>query len=151
MDKVIFVDNDGISRAPMAAGMLKRELQREKQHLRVLVRGLVVSFPQPLNPKTESVMISEGLDVADYEAHPFEKKDLTGDYLILTMDEKIKESLCRRFPDIPAEKCFSFSSYMNEELEIIDPYGGTLQTYGLCFEVIKSLVIKMMDRIRWEI
>ncbi len=39
---------------------------------------------------------------------------------------------------------------MGDELEIMDPYGGTLQTYGICFEVIRASIQKLSDKILEE-
>ncbi len=151
MNKVIFVDGDGISRAPMAAGILKRNMEKERLPVKVLARGLVVSFPQPLNQKTETVMISEGLDVSDYQAVRFDGNEVDRETLVIAMDSQVKRKMLSDYPDFFRANCFSFAEYIGDELEIMDPYGGSLRTYGLCFEVVKASVTKLLDKIRWEV
>lgn len=65
-NKLIFVDDDDNSRAPMA-----KIIMRSKYLLgpmEVESRGLVVLFPEPMNQKAEAVLISNGYHVADHVA-----------------------------------------------------------------------------------
>ena len=39
---------------------------------------------------------------------------------------------------------FVLSDFVGDELEIIDPYGGTLQTYGICYELMKKTIQKLL-------
>ena len=34
---------------------------------------------------------------------------------------------------------------VGDELEIIDPYGGTLQAYGLCYETMRKTILKLVN------
>lgn len=33
---------------------------------------------------------------------------------------------------------------VGDELEILDPYGGSLQSYGLCYETMRKTIIKLV-------
>ena len=35
------------------------------------------------------------------------------------------------------------TEFVGDELEIVDPYGGTLQMYGLCYETLVASVGKL--------
>jgi protein-tyrosine phosphatase len=48
------------------------------------------------------------------------------------------------------ENTFVLSEYVGDELEIMDPYGGTLQTYGLCFEVMKNAIKKLINMLELQ-
>lgn len=65
--RIIFVAGNGISRAPMAAGILS-DLLGEEYPIEILARGLVVAFPEPLNQKTEAVLA--GKESAWRVSHP---------------------------------------------------------------------------------
>ena len=43
----------------------------------------------------------------------------------------------------------AFTQYLGlpEELEILDPYGGTLQSYGLCYESLRATLKKLVKRL----
>ena len=57
--RVIFAAGSGTSRAPMAAAIMKQ--MTEGKDIDVLARGVVVLFPEPMNQKTEAVLISNGI------------------------------------------------------------------------------------------
>ena len=83
-NKLIFVDDDDNSRAPMA-----KIIMRSKYLLgpmEVESRGLVVLFPEPMNQKAEAVLISNGYHVADHVAKQLVQEDIGDDVLILTME-----------------------------------------------------------------
>ena len=60
--KLIFVDTNDNCRAPMAEMILKRKFLTNP--LTIESRGMVVLFPEPLNPKAEAVLTSNGYPVA---------------------------------------------------------------------------------------
>ena len=54
--RIIFVGKSGATREPMAVGILKECTANKK--IEILARGLVVSFPEPMNQKAEAVLIT---------------------------------------------------------------------------------------------
>ena len=36
--------------------------------------------------------------------------------------------------------------YVGDELEIINPYGGLLAAYGLCYETLNKSIKKLVDK-----
>ena len=104
-NRIVFVAESGTCRAPMAAGIFREYSLNHP--VEVLVRGLVVLFPEPLNQKAEAVMISNGINLEGFMSS--QMTELVGD-----------------------------------ELEILDPYGGTLQSYGLCFETMNKSIKKLV-------
>ena len=87
-----------------------------KHPVEILARGLVVLFPEPLNQKAEAVMISNGI-------------------------KKILEKYGHADP----ENVYVLTELVGDELEIIDPYGGTLQAYGLCYETMRKTILKLVN------
>ncbi len=142
--RVIFVAGNGITRAPMAAEIYKT---LEHEETEVLSRGLLVAFPEPLNQKTEAVMISNGITVNDYQAKELLDSEITDDTIIFVMEEAQRQKVLERFEHATEENTFVLTSFVDEELEIIDPYGGTLQTYGICFEMLRSTLTKVVEKL----
>ena len=64
LERIIFVARSGSCREPMAMGILN-DLSL-KMDIEVLARGLVVSFPEPMNGKAEAVLISNGIFLNDF-------------------------------------------------------------------------------------
>lgn len=142
--RVIFVAGNGITRAPMAAEIYKT---LEHDETEVLARGLLVAFPEPLNQKTEAVMISNGINVTDFQAKELEDSEITEDAIVFTMEESQRQKVLDRYEHATEENTFVLTSFVDEELEIIDPYGGPLQTYGICFEMLKSTLTKVVEKL----
>ena len=51
---------------------------------------MVVLFPEPLNPKAEAVLTSNGYPQPSHIAMQLEQEDINNDVLILTMEDKQK-------------------------------------------------------------
>ena len=137
IEKIIFVGKRAICREPMAAAILQRE------HLnfpvKILARGFVVLFPEPLNQKAEAVMISNGIALENYMSSQLEPTDFGDTTLILTFDQAAKE------------KVLEMEGAQNvEELEILDPYGAELVTYGICYETLSNTIHKLAELLNEE-
>ena len=61
-----------------------------------------------------------------------EESDITESTMVFTMESSQRERIIESFADIAPEQVFVLSQYVGDELEILDPHGGTLQSYGLC-------------------
>jgi len=143
MDKrIIFVSKDGASREAMAAGILKDIMLHPEKD--ILARGLVVQFPGPLNQKAEAVLISNGIEIADFVSEQLTAVDITEDALLLTMEEREREHVLELFPEINPDQVQVLPFFVGEELEVVNPYGGNIQTYGLCFENLRKSIKKLV-------
>lgn len=141
-NKVVFVAESGTCREPMAAGIL--EDIGLKRDIQIVPRGLVVLFPEPMNQKAEAVMISNGLPTEGYTSSPLTSEDLEGDTLVLTMESVQRQKVLEMFENADPAKVHVLTEFVGDELEIVDPYGGTLQMYGLCYETLLSSIRKLV-------
>ena len=139
--KIIFADNAGNSRAPMAAELLKEYTM--KQPIDIQARGIVVLFPEPLNQKTEAVLISNGITLENYMSSQLEEEDFALDTLIVVMENGDKQKILDLFENAIPENVQVLTELVGDELEIMNPYGGTLQSYGICYETLSKSVKKL--------
>lgn len=139
-DRIIFVARSGTCREPMAAGILGDFLLKRK--VEILARGLVVSFEEPMNQKAEAVLISNGINLSDFVSKELDANDITEDTLILTMESSHRDKVISKFP--MAQNVYVLTEFVGDELEIIDPYGGTLPAYGLCYETLRKSIKKLV-------
>ena len=107
-------------------------------------RGLVVLFPEPLNQKAEAVMISNGINWENFTSTQLEDEDFTDDTLVLTMEHSQLEKIFEKYPSAREENVYVLTELVGDELEILDPYGGSLQSYGLCYETMRKSIIKLV-------
>lgn len=142
-NRIIFVGQSGTSREPMAAGIFQDFITRRP--FEVLARGLVVLFPEPMNQKAEAVLISNGIHTEDFISVQLMEEDLTEDTLVLAMEEAQKEKILEQYePQFP-ENIHVLTEFVGDELEILDPYGGALQAYGLCYETLRKSIKKLVN------
>ncbi len=148
-NRIIFVARTGTCRSPMAAGILSE--MALKHPVEVVSRGLVVLFPEPLNQKAEAVMISNGINMEGYTSTQLAEEDFTPDTLVFVMERSQLEKIIEKYENVIPENIFVLNEFVGDELEIVDPYGGTLQAYGLCYEVIRKSIQKLVELLEEEL
>ena len=144
-DKIIFVAQTGTCREQMAKGIMNDFVL--KVPMEIEARGLVVQFPEPVNQKAEAVLISNGISTEGMVSTQLEESDITETTMVFTMESSQRERIIESFADIDPEQVFVLSQYVGDELEILDPYGGTLQSYGLCYESLRATLKKLVKRL----
>lgn len=140
-DRVLFVAESGTCRAPMAAGILKE--QTLKHPVEIEARGLVVLFPEPLNQKAEAVMISNGISMEAYRSTQLTGEDFGDHTLVLVMEQSQRDKVLEKYENANPADVYVLTDLTGDELEILDPYGGTLQSYGLCYETMRKTIRKL--------
>lgn len=145
LERIIFVAESGTCRAPMAMGILN-DLSI-KANIEVLARGIIVSFPEPINRKAEAVLISNGIHLDNFTSKVLTEDEVTENTLIFTMERKQREKVLARFPNITVEQVHVLTDFVGDELEILDPYGGELPSYGLCYETLRKSLKKLVKKL----
>ncbi len=142
IDRIIFVAKSGTSREPMAAGIMNEFVL--KKPVEILARGLVVQFPEPMNQKAEAVLISNGINTEGFTSKQLDIEEVTENTIILTMESGYRDKVLELYPEINPEHVYVLSEFVGDELEILDPYGGALQNYGLCYESLRMTIKKLV-------
>lgn len=140
--RIVFVAGSGTCRAPMAAAIFKEYTL--KHPVEILARGLVVLFQEPMNQKAEAVMISNGVSVEGYVSTQLSEDDMDEDTLVLTMEHSQRQKVLDTYENASEENVFVLTELVGDELEIMNPYGGTLQSYGLCYETLRQTIKKLV-------
>lgn len=142
LERIIFVARSGICREAMAVGILK-DLSL-KLDVEILARGLVVSFPEPMNGKAEAVLISNGITLENYTSKQLKNEEITDHTLVFTMEKVQREKVLSHYDNASVENVYVLTDFVGDELEILDPYGGPLQSYGLCYETLRKSLKKLV-------
>lgn len=140
-EKVIFVCRSGTCRAPMAEALLQE--CSLKHEIRIEARGMVVLFPEPLNQKTAAVMISNGINMEGYMSQQLVAEDVDDHTLVLVMEAKEIGQVLSIIGEDRQSQVQVLTTLVGEELEIMDPYGAPLPSYGLCFESMSKTIKKL--------
>ena len=138
-DKLIFVSESDTSTSPMAEAILQQIFLLED--ILITSKGLVVLFPEPINPKAEAVLVSHSLSMKDHVSEELTEDDFDDRTLILTMDERQMERLLKDHEH--AKNVFTLASYIQADADIPDPYGGTLADYNRVFEALRNYVLRL--------
>ncbi len=138
-DKLIFVSESDTSTSPIAEAILQQEFLLED--ILITSKGLVVLFPEPINPKAEAVLVSHSLTMKDHVSEPLTENDFDDRTLILTMTRAQNERLLKDHEH--ARNVFTLASYIQADEEIIEPYGGTLADYNQMYEKLKEQVLRL--------
>lgn len=147
-DRLIFVSNSDTAVGPMAEAILQSKFLLEE--LMITSKGLIVLFPEPINPKAEAVLVSNGLSMKEHMSDPLEQEDMDDRTLILTLDAGLKQKVLEEFAPRQEELVRVLTEYVGAEGEITNPYGGTLADYGRCYEELEALISRLVVQLNEE-
>ncbi len=138
--KIIFVSKDGTYRAPISAAIMRKNIGRIAK---VEARGLVVLFPEPINPKGVATAISRGYNPVEKVSQLLDEKDFDIDTLILVMTEKIKQQIYEGFKN--ALNVYSLKEFAGGQGDIDTPFGKDIEEYVENFEQLEEWVNKAAE------
>lgn len=144
-NKLIFIGNSGTTRSVMAEAIFKE--YRLKRPIEVESRGLVALFPEPMSQKAEAILISNGINVENHMSAQLAEEDFAEDTLMLVMEDVQREKILKNYKNADPENVKVLTEVVEDELEILNPYGGTLQSYGLCYETLNKSIKKLVDKL----
>lgn len=139
-DKLIFVSGSDTATSPMAEAILASKYLLED--ILIDSKGLVVLFPEPINPKAEAVLAQNGLSMKEHTSEPLINEDFDERTLVLTMDHAQKDKILVDYEGV--KNLYVLTEYIKEFGEVEDPYGGDLNVYGRCFDRLKELITKLV-------
>ena len=92
-------------------------------------------------------MISNGIALENYMSSQLEQNDFGDTTLILTFDQAAKEKVLEMEG---AQNVEVLTDLTGDELEILDPYGAELVTYGICYETLSNTIHKLAEVLNAE-
>lgn len=70
--------------------------------------------------------------------------------LVVVMEEAQKQKVLGEFGEGSGADVEVLTDLTGDELEILNPYGGALQSYGLCYETLNKTIKKLVNLINEE-
>ena len=143
--KIIFASKTDTGRGPLACEIMKKMLG---SYAGIESRGLVVLFPEPMNPKMVAIAASKGINLEDRVSVQLTEEDFDSKTLVLTMDEKYKTVIYDDYTN--AVNVYTVKEFVGDDGDLENPYGGELMDYGRVYENLEELTKKVIERLREE-
>lgn len=145
-NKIIFVCKENVYLSPMAEWIMKGILMDKSK--KICSRGLVVLFPEPRNMKVTDVLMNHAVPCEEQVSQEFDKAEVDDQTLVIAMNFPEKVKLVEEFG--LTENVFTLKEFVDEEEDIIDPYGGDEEAYDDCYVELKDLLYRVKRKLDWR-
>lgn len=146
---VLFICTGNICRSPIAAGLLRRALQRDGPTAPTIEVDSAGVSPAEVNVPAEAIEIMQGygVDLASHHPKALSPELVEWADLILAMSQDHSRTILRRFADAEG-KTFTLTEFVGHQGDIPDPFGYGKFTYESCAIALDKLVQLAVIRLR---
>lgn len=141
---ILFVCTGNTCRSPMAAALSEIMLNKKGIKCQTDSAGMSVFYPSGASGHAINAMREYGINISGHKSKQVSLSEIEWADLILTMTETHKSYLTLQYVD-SQEKIFTLSEYAGEEnCDVSDPFGGSLQEYKSCAKQLERLLEKII-------
>jgi ribose 5-phosphate isomerase B len=145
---ILIVGTNNTTRSYMAEAVFRRLCEeKELEDIEVNSRGIVVLFPEPVNPRAAQAAGDAGYKMKEFQATKLAAADVEDADLIFTVTPEEKERVLADFKEElgDADKVFTISEAAKESVGIPNPYGKEPEDYATCFVTVKRMCEKCFE------
>lgn len=143
--RILFVCTGNTCRSPMAEGLARQIFNPEFE---VESAGLAAWDGDSASPNAVAVLRERGIDLSSHQARRVTREILDEADWIIPMTEDHEERLCSMFPESkPKVKRLGAWSTKAKNFDVLDPWGGTVETYWKSAKDIETLILELKEQL----
>jgi tRNA threonylcarbamoyl adenosine modification protein (Sua5/YciO/YrdC/YwlC family) len=145
---VLFVCTGNTCRSPMAEGLFKKKWhQRQRDEIKVNSAGTSALSGWPSFSLTHKIMKEKGVDISHHMSKPLNQKMVEEADLILVM-ERVHKNEVLELSSLAEGKVLLLKEFaLGIEEEILDPMGGSEESYRECVREIEHSIEAMIEKL----
>lgn len=147
MRTILFVCTANICRSPMAEGILRKIVVEKKLDWRVDSAGVWAQDGIEPAENAVAILLAKGIDIRSHRSQTVNKDMLYQHDIVLVMEKTQKEAIELAFPDVQ-HKIFLISQLINEDFDIVDPIGHSLQDFLETAEELEKILTDGFEKIK---
>ncbi len=138
---ILFVCTGNTCRSPMAEGLMRKKALK---NTKVLSAGIFADGSL-VSENACVVMEERGVNISGYHSQQVTNCLVEGADVVLTMTRNHKAMLHAAFPD-DMGKILTIGEWAGVEDDVVDPYGGSVDTYRKCCTQLDELIERGIQR-----
>jgi len=150
ISKILITCLGNTARSPAAEYLARDYAKKKGVDLIFESAGFINAFSH-MQPESQKYLNSKGIDYSDFHPQIINRNLLEKQDLILTMERSHVDEIRDTYPGIVDIDKFTFTlkefNGETEELDIIDPYYESTNTYKKVLRLIDENIVKMINKI----
>jgi protein-tyrosine-phosphatase len=148
MSSILFICTGNLCRSPMATGLLRKRLTEKGLDTRHEVgsAGIWAVDGHPASDNAITVMAERSIDITDHIAHTITADDVAEADLILAMSREHEHMIRNTWPQYEW-KLHLLSEMVGKRKDVRDPYGGPIEEYRACANILSDYIDRGLARI----
>lgn len=149
--RVLFVCSGNTCRSPLAAALLRRELERAgvRRPVEVSSAGIGARAGDPMSAHARAVLAEEYGLPTEHSAMVLDRVQIAAADLILTMTAGHRQAVLELDPDA-TDRVHVLQEYVGSGGDIADPYGRGREEYRAAAAALQQAVAALVTRLRRE-